>query len=858
MEFGRSFTSLGDYAFANCTSLEFIELPAGITSIGNYAFQGCSSLGEIMLSSSCLLDFIGADVFYGCNVLAKITLDDTAGSANYSVVTSGENGEYSMLTDKQFNAVLVPPAYPAEEGQTITIGEGMSYIGTQAFANNLSLAGKTIIIADTVKEIGDYAFAGTGIVKVIIPASVETLGNDIFAYCEDIESVVFMGDISAIPEGMFRGCTALSQIELPDSVTSIGDYAFEGTTIKNITIGRNVASIGSYAFSGNESLSVLTFAANSNLQSIGNSAFAGTSISQVSLPDSLVSLGQRAFEGCELLTSVYVSASLEEMGDYAFANCASLTSVTFGDGAQVVGNYAFANVVNGEVVNSNYLAEVELPSTIQSIGNYAFAGNTVIENIDISGVESVGNYAFYGTTALTTVTVDESLSYVGISAFEDSAVSYIDLSGIEYFDARSFYGTAVSDGDLTDAIEIGNSAFYDCTNLRTLRLPNVVQIYASAFYVPSTDENGNTHTGSIRSVDLGDKLVGLGGGAFFNSRIQTIHLPASLEIIGSPAFAGCTGLMRITVDAENETFFVDSTYGGLYRYLDNGTYELVAVPNGLQMREVGDDTRPYVILDGTSRIGAVNFGFGYPGQFRDFYKTAWAAANADATIDDLTVGYSLTSDGSYGPIYQTGTWVNSHYFIPYSCENPERVLDLVEFIASNEGQDLLHNCVNGEYNFDQGSDYWSEIDGAYGYGDGRCKYVWFSYMFSGTEYYVDFENQDWWTAVTYPTDFSNNWATEEDAALVDKAKETISTYVDDVIVDLPAYYNMITLPAEASEIISQLNSLTDEYLTQFIGGQLDVDSDWATYAAAYEDAGALELEQMINEAVATARSNYGG
>ena len=261
---------------------------------------------------------------------------------------------------------------------------------------------------------------------------------------------------------------------------------------------------------------------------------------------------------------------------------------------------------------------------------------------------------------------------------------------------------------------------------------------------------------------------------------------------------------------------------------------------------------------GTSRIGAVNFGFGYPGQFRDFYKTAWAAANADATIDDLTVGYSLTSDGSYGPIYQTGTWVNSHYFIPYSCENPERVLDLVEFIASNEGQDLLHNCVNGEYNFDQGSDYWSEIDGAYGYGDGRCKYVWFSYMFSGTEYYVDFENQDWWTAVTYPTDFSNNWATEEDAALVDKAKETISTYVDDVIVDLPAYYNMITLPAEASEIISQLNSLTDEYLTQFIGGQLDVDSDWATYAAAYEYAGALELEQMINEAVATARSNYGG
>ena len=136
-----------------------------------------------------------------------------------------------------------------------------------------------------------------------------------------------------------------------------------------------------------------------------------------------------------------------------------------------------------------------------------------------------------------------------------------------------------------------------------MRLPNAVQIYSGAFYVPMQSESGSVSAGNITGVELGDSLVGLGGGAFFNSRIQTIHLPASLEIIGSPAFAGCTGLMRITVDAENETFFVDSTYGGLYRYLDNGTYELVAVPNGLQMREVGDDMRPYVILDGTSRIG---------------------------------------------------------------------------------------------------------------------------------------------------------------------------------------------------------------------------------------------------------------
>ena len=69
---------------------------------------------------------------------------------------------------------------------------------------------------------------------------------------------------------------------------------------------------------------------------------------------------------------------------------------------------------------------------------------------------------------------------------------------------------------------------------------------------------------------------------------------------------------------------------------------------------------------------------------------------------------------------------------------------------------------------------------------------------------------------------------------------------------------MIALPAEATEIINKLKTVTDEYLTQFLGGQLDVENDWALYAAAYEDAGAAGLEQMINDAVATARTTYGG
>ncbi len=257
---------------------------------------------------------------------------------------------------------------------------------------------------------------------------------------------------------------------------------------------------------------------------------------------------------------------------------------------------------------------------------------------------------------------------------------------------------------------------------------------------------------------------------------------------------------------------------------------------------------------GAGKIASADFGFGYPGQFRDFYKTAWAAANDGAQMSDLTLGTSLTSDGNYGKTYTTGTWIGAHYFIPTTCENPDRVLDLVEYLASTEGQDLLHNTTNYEFRNDQGSDFWQPINKAYGYDDNRCKYVWFSYLLSGTEYEVNFADNDWWTAVSHPIDNSNEWATEEDAALVDYAKGIVSGFVDEAVEYLPAYYNLISLPSEAADIRTKLQDISNQYLTQMIGGQMDVETAWPNYVAEYEAAGAAELETMVNEAIATARA----
>ena len=131
-------------------------------------------------------------------------------------------------------------------------------------------------------------------------------------------------------------------------------------------------------------------------------------------------------------------------------------------------------------------------------------------------------------------------------------------------------------------------------------------------------------------------------------------------------------------------------------------------------------------------------------------------------------------------------------------------------------------------------------------------------MFSGTEYQVNFTDNEWWDAVSNPTDWSSEWLGEQDKALVDYAQGVLDGFTDSCVTQLPAYYNMIALPTEASEIRTKLCDVTNEYLTQMIGGQMDIETAWADYQAEYERNGAAELETMVNEAIATARETYGG
>ena len=215
-------TSIGDYAFYNCSSLTSVTSGNGVTSIGSYAFDGCT--GEL---------------FVKCNIPS---------ASSYS---SG--------------------AFYGSKFTKVTIGNSVTSIGNYAFYNCSSLA--SVTIGNSVTSIGRDAFYGcSSLASINIPDSVTSIGNYAFYNCSSLTSVTIGNSVTSIGSDAFYGCSSLASINIPDSVTSIGDYAFRGcSSLTSVTIGNSVTSIGDYAFRGCSSLASVTIG--NSVTSIGNYAF---------------------------------------------------------------------------------------------------------------------------------------------------------------------------------------------------------------------------------------------------------------------------------------------------------------------------------------------------------------------------------------------------------------------------------------------------------------------------------------------------------------------------------------------------------------------------------------------------------
>ena len=270
-----------------------LRIPAGVSSIGDYAFWDCSGLTSVTIPDSVLS--IGDDAFYNCSGLTSIHITDLAKWCGIS-----------------FDSYISNPLY---------------------YAKNLYLNGNLVTeltIPDGVSSIGNYAFSGCrGLTSVTIPDSVLSIGNYAFRDCTGLTSITIPDSVLSIGARAFEGCFSLTSVTIGNSVTSISDWAFSDCSgLISVTIGNSVTSIGGGAFYNCRGLKSITIP--DSVTSIGNYAFRGCrGLASVTIGNSVTSIGDYAFWDCRGLTTVYYAGTEAEWSKISINSYNSeLTSAT--------------------------------------------------------------------------------------------------------------------------------------------------------------------------------------------------------------------------------------------------------------------------------------------------------------------------------------------------------------------------------------------------------------------------------------------------------------------------------------------------------------------------------------------------
>ena len=210
----------------------------------------------------------------------------------------------------------------------------------------------------------------------------------------------------------FYGCSSLTSVNIPSSVTSIGWRAFEScSSLTSVNIPSGVTEIGVYTFSGCRSLTSVNIP--SSVTVIGGRAFSDcSSLTNINIPSSVKWIGESTFSGCSSLTSVNIPSSVTVIGGYAFGGCSSLTSVNIPSSVTEIRESTFSDCSS--------LTSVNIPSSVTEIREYAFDGCSSLISVKIpSSVTSIGGSAFSGCSGLRSIYVyAETVPSTVAGAFE--------------------------------------------------------------------------------------------------------------------------------------------------------------------------------------------------------------------------------------------------------------------------------------------------------------------------------------------------------------------------------------------------------------------------------------------------------
>ena len=468
-------------------TIDSVLIEDGVTSIGRGAFNECTSLTSVTIPNS--VKRINDGAFIYCHSLTSVTIPDGITSIGNDVFNDCDS-----LT-------------------SVTIPNSVTRIGRWTFSYCRSLT--SVTIPNSVTSIGDYAFnCCSSLTSVTIPDSVTSIGDSAFMGCDSLTSVTIPNSVTSIGGSAFTACDKLTAIEVSadnSRFCSIDGVLFNknrteliccpaGKTVSHYTIPNSVTSIDDYAFYYCSSLTSVTIP--DSVKSIGERAFCYCdSLTSVTIPDGVTSIGDFEFGWCRSLTSVKIPNSVTSIGIWAFYACHSLTSVTVPDGVTSIGESAF--------FGCNSLTSATIPDSVTSIGSSAFESCSSLTSLTIPySVTSIGEEALLNCNRLTAIEVDADNP------------SYCSMDGVLFNKSKTELiccpaGKTVNRYSIPNSVtSIDDCAFYYCSRLTSVTIPDSVT---------SISDRTFTCCGSLTSVTIPDSVTSIGDDAFFGCGLKDVY-----------------------------------------------------------------------------------------------------------------------------------------------------------------------------------------------------------------------------------------------------------------------------------------------------------------------------------------------
>ena len=623
-----SVTNIGEYAFNNCSNLISVTIGNGVTSIDNYAFYGCYNLNKVTLGES--VTSIGKSAFIDCYKLVEVynlssSITVIAGSED-----NGKVGCYALdvYTSANENSKLWTNADGYIFYENGDIRYLMGYIGSETeliLPENCN--GKNYAIYK------DAFYYCTNLTSIIIPNGVTNIGPYAFDGCSNLTSIIIPDSVASIEKHTFYNCKSLTSVTIGNGVTNIGDKAFFNCiNLTSVTLGNSVKSIDDFAF------------------------WCCSNLTSITIPDSITSIASTAFTGCENLAyneyenGYYLGNDSNKYVVLMGVKDNTLESYVIHEDTKLIFDSAFQGCIN--------LTSITIPSSVTGIGDYAFSScYKLVEVYNLSsyitvvaGSEDNGMVGYYALNVYTSADENSKLwtNVDGYIFYENGDICYL----MKY----TGYETALTLPKNCNGknYAIYQYAFYYCSNLTSITIPNsVINIGERVFYgcssltsitIPNSITSINDYTfcrcSALISITIPDSVTSIGEYAFNGcSSLTNITIPNSVTTIGDSAFYGCSNLESITLPFIGESAKTASdTYQYPFGYIFGG----FSYPGGVA-------TEQKIVMDSPNVFCLANYYI--PSSLKSVTVTGgnilYGAFYNCSNLTSITILNSITSIGEY-------------------------------------------------------------------------------------------------------------------------------------------------------------------------------------------------------------------